>query len=85
MFPEIQKNAFYTSLKQKVFKSEGDDKLNNSKKYLKKFAKGIWSNLVAMEKKYVLTRYVEKIESLKEAELKELNLSMTTLGEQLNA
>jgi hypothetical protein len=51
----------YNSIKMKKIKDEADVGTNNSSKYLKKLAKGIWTNLVFAEKKYLLTKYVEKI------------------------
>lgn len=56
-FPGAKKNKLYSELKAKVFREEGDDKLQHGKKYLKKFAKGLWNNLMVSDMKYLLTSY----------------------------
>lgn len=35
--------------------------MTSSGKYIKKFAKGLWTNLVASEKKFPLTKDIQKI------------------------
>lgn len=53
-FPDIVKNARYADLKDK--KQKGTTPESASNKYIKKFAKGIWKNLIAGDKKFRITK-----------------------------
>lgn len=54
-FPGVKKNGKYNEMKVKKLK-EGSGGGRTSGKYLKKLAKGLWTNLVAAERKFPLSK-----------------------------
>ena len=54
VFPDIVKNAKYSDLKEKKQKGSAPESASN--KYIKKFAKGIWKNLMVGDKKFRITK-----------------------------
>ena len=52
-----------------------------SGRYIKKFAKGLWSNLVSGETKFPLTKDLEKIKKCEFNELREAGLAIDCLEE----
>lgn len=64
----MKKNNKYNEIKLKRMKESTG--MNTSGKYIKKFAKGLWTNLVASEKKFPLTKDIEKIKKCEFAELR---------------
>lgn len=53
-FPDITKNKKYNEIKEKKLRGSVVESASN--KYIKKFAKGIWKNLVAGDKKFRATK-----------------------------
>lgn len=54
VFPDITKNKKYCEAKDK--KLRGSVVESSSNKYLKKFAKGIWKNIVSGDKKFRISK-----------------------------
>lgn len=52
--PDVKKNHKYNELKEKRLRGSVEERASN--KYIKKFAKGIWKNLMAADKKFLLTK-----------------------------
>ena len=53
-YPNIKKNNKYNELKKK--RLAGTPVMSASNKYIKKFAKGIWKNLISGDKKFLITK-----------------------------
>lgn len=74
VFSDIVKNKKYSDLKDK--KQKGMVPESASNKYIKKFAKGIWKNLMAGEKKFRITKELERIKGSDFSELIESGLAV---------
>ena len=61
IFAEIKKVGKYNELKEKRLRGVVEQSATN--KYLKKFAKGIWKNWVSDDKKFTLTKQLERIKN----------------------
>lgn len=73
-FPDIKKVGKYNELKEKRLKGVVEQSAPN--KYLKKFAKGIWKNLVADDKKFMIVKELEKVRNADFSELIEAGLAV---------
>ena len=78
-FPDAKKNNKYNEIKLKRMKDGSGGQ--NTSKYIKKLAKGLWTNLVSTEKKFPLTKDIEKIKKCEFAELKEAGLVVDGVGQ----
>jgi hypothetical protein len=58
---------------------EGSGGVSTSGKYLKKLAKGLWTNLVAAERKFPLSKDIEKIKKSEFSELRDIGLTVESL------
>jgi hypothetical protein len=66
-FSDIKKNPLYNELKSKISKNENPQIAGS--KYIKKIAKGFWKNLINEEKKFLLVKYLDKINDMLEKNL----------------
>lgn len=80
--PKLEKNKMYQEIKNKIVKetAEGQNSgmVGGAGKMFKKFSIGLMSNFKSGDK-FLVTKYVEKISSFKENELKEMGLIMSGL------
>jgi hypothetical protein len=81
--PALKKSKFYNELKAKFTRDSPDatkGMIGGSGKMIKKFTMGFLSNFKSGDK-FLVSKYVEKVRGLRESDLRELGLSISSLGD----